>query len=929
MTIYGKFSAILFLSAAEFGLCESDSIFGHWERDEQNLPVFRYTFDELRDPRSSWPNTLNANRTDHFQVAGNDAFNLIFTDHGWSEFLYTDRSLTYLNKYNLSEMNLGGGFSYIRLNEMEPTLPVDITAQCSAYRHSRLNSIDISELSRSFGSAGYFEQSILLSVDQDASNHTSPRLSVKHKLSPSGKKSSSVIDEVELVWTGDEDINITHFEYFDINQLQLTIQWIRTGIAGVEGDHRRHDFGKEFTLHASAQDGEIVVSMDYIKTPPVGPKRPSHENYFPPTIFLRPADDVTRQLQDGMFYDQTNFFFGADEVDYDDMPTSDLEAAAASPFAVIHNKKSDIGRRDMNGYRQQMMAVLSTKPILLTKGVTIKLKYEYGYESDVAIDESDEIGLIEIVSSDNDDDWSEIFNRESIHRSLLLQSMSTQRGFFDEYVVSQGSAYLYLHGADGAPRDQCLFSMPLTFLSPQLAKSSLSLLFQLQDDDSHKMFYSFEGYGEVNNALGLHAFPSDLDLFVLWATCEYVSVTGDFQYLYEELPYYPMRHVSTVLDHLSSAFYHLRDVVSVGNSGLIRLLQGDWNDGISLEYPLPRALNCTYHHGESVPNSQMAIRILSSASHLLSSVNPQLAQDMTDFSNSLVDPVLQSISSRWFTRAYECDFNLNIVPIRPDNGANVKIEPDLESQPWGLLISDMIGLNDDLVNAVEDTVVNLLWNDSTIGIRQRQCKGNEDASPLVWPAISQLMTWYWSESSQLNLAYQHLKETTYSHHASSYPTSWVSVWSGPDGFTSPYSGSDLYAGTWSSGVTPMTDFPVGNGNGDAMWLFGLLKYHGVNGNGPSCWSHRMKPNQGCIEILTLHQQHKASFQLTSPLLSIVYHAEPVSLSLKLGGDVQSVLLAVKTDKSCHVDSNGSVIRLDGVYYIESEGKDNVLLSCNE
>jgi hypothetical protein len=54
---------------------------------------------------------------------------------------------------------------------------------------------------------------------------------------------------------------------------------------------------------------------------------------------------------------------------------------------------------------------------------------------------------------------AEAFERELVWRSANLLASSTFRDYFQQYVIAQGSAYLYLHGADGAPRDQVYFSL--------------------------------------------------------------------------------------------------------------------------------------------------------------------------------------------------------------------------------------------------------------------------------------------------------------------------------------------------------------------------------------------------------------------------------------------------------------------------------------
>jgi len=96
---------------------------------------------------------------------------------------------------------------------------------------------------------------------------------------------------------------------------------------------------------------------------------------------------------------------------------------------------------------------------------------------------------------------------------------------------------------------------------------------------------------------------------------------------------------------------------------------------------------------------------------------------------------------------------------------------------------------------------------------------------MVWPAISQLLTWAYVRSNRPQLAWRSLNRNTFAMHSHIYPNVWFNTWSGPDGINGP--DADLPGGTWSTLITPMTDFPVMNANQDAMALLGLLRVCGI------------------------------------------------------------------------------------------------------
>ena len=68
---------------------------------------------------------------------------------------------------------------------------------------------------------------------------------------------------------------------------------------------------------------------------------------------------------------------------------------------------------------------------------------------------------------------------------------------------------------------------------------------------------------------------------------------------------------------------------------------------------------------------------------------------------------------------------------------------------------------------------------------------------LVWPAISQLMTWAYQDAGMVELSWDNMKQHLYSTHAAVFPTSWIGLMSGPDGWDSSEN-SSYPGGTWSS-----------------------------------------------------------------------------------------------------------------------------------
>jgi hypothetical protein len=442
--------------------------------------------------------------------------------------------------------------------------------------------------------------------------------------------------------------------------------------------------------------------------------------------------------------------------------------------------------------------------------------------------------------------------REIAWHSYNLLSATVYLAYYDLHVVPQGSAYLYLHGADGAPRDQALFTLPLVYLRPALALDSLRFLMRLQHADTGELPYAFVGHG-IHDGADLHTHPSDLDLFFLLAVNEYLAATGDVNLLDQVEPFYPRgaRPIdfpgSTVLDHIRVAVKHLREEVGVGERGLIKIGDGDWSDAIVLQSAIVDFTHVNYDnsvaHGESIPNTQLALYVLPRLAEHLAPRDAALAAELRHWITELKSAAAAQWSQHgpWYLRAFLRDHADQPVPWHDT-------QIDLEAQPWAL-ISDLAADSGHAVELIE-------------AIRTRLDQSSPTGTPLmangmVWPAISQLLTWAYTRQRP-DLAWESLMHNTFAAHARLFPNNWINIWSGPDGvgaISAPEPG-----GTWRSPFTPMTDFPVMNTNQHAMALLGLLRVCGIETH-PS--------GDG---LLIGPKGYPARFILDLPLLRVEYEA---------------------------------------------------------
>jgi hypothetical protein len=391
----------------------------------------------------------------------------------------------------------------------------------------------------------------------------------------------------------------------------------------------------------------------------------------------------------------------------------------------------------------------------------------------------------------------------ALHREITwhagrIEASVTQRDYWGKNIVPQGSAYLYLHGADGAARDLALFSVPLVYSDPPLARSEIEMMMGMHFAADKRFSYAFQGHGILDDALGIHAKPSDLDIFFLWAISEYVGATGD-ALLDANEPYYPKEALPAAIgyDHVHDAVRHLFDVVGTGDHGLVRVGDGDWNDGIVEEAP---DRNLAIQKGESVPNTQMAVAVLPRVADMVEPRDAALATEIRAKVTSFTAALAQTWTGSFFGRAYFGDGTLA--------HAN---DITLEAQVWALIGGSFKPEDRASLLSQIDTL------DSPTGAMLSP--GGQ-----VWPAISGLLTWGYAKSDPAR-AFAHLTRNTMTAHALAFPELWYGIWSGPDGLDS--SAGDRPGEAWYSAATPMTDFPVLNNNQHAMPLLALLRTCGI------------------------------------------------------------------------------------------------------
>jgi hypothetical protein len=848
---------------------EGSGAFGRWMLDEENLPCYSYEMDQHRDVRAYYVNTEGQDRREHWHQIGNNCVTALASNEGTVQVYLANRGGIFLNRANTTASDKPTTWTgyvnavfrlllrwygqlraqWIRLRTRKAIVPrvaatLDTTTAAtvmalpkqtrtsayqddfafaggygylsdgedswaSAYRYAPAGA----KTQRIFG-VGYFKTAMTYKDIHQTRRVYAPLQDV-----PGVPKDDGILlAEVEVENLRQIPVDLQYYEYWDVNIQQMQIEWIRTGLAAPFSDNKRFEINLQFDpsmisesdpqalrFHQEFRSGGVLDGVDRREI-----------DITPFDVFLANLNPTAA----GCYVNKVEFFgkgrgLNPDAIRSNLPPTAELPVLPGPmPYCLIMRHSLHLEPGEKTTLRYAFGAVEPQQPL----GFLQKYINDEGW-----FQKSQQVWKKRLAYFSTGSD--PVLQRETTWHAYNLLSATLFSEYFNCHYTPQGSAYLYLHGAEGVPRDQSLFTLAMVYINPALAREMLTLLLSLRDasPDGLALPYGYVGNGAVvRDALKCHAYPSDLDIYILLALSEYLAATGDTGFLDVKIPLYRfdgktnMVAPITVLDHIRTAFNHL-DKLGLGDNNLLKIGDGDWDDGIviiNVLNPLKNGdiidLNKTIAKGESVPNTQMAVYTLPLIASIMEKCDPELAAKMRDKAQMLTAAlkVKQWDPDRhWFYRAYLRDYANNPVLIGDHHLS-------LQSQVWPLIsgLAEEMNIEPDLVKTLRS-----LDDPSPTGTMIEE-KGQ------VWPAISQLVTWGYRRNHP-ELAWRSLNRHTFAAHATAFPNIWHNIWSGPDGTNSK--GSPNEGGSWSSVVTPMTDFPVMNSNQDAMAFIGLLRVCGI------------------------------------------------------------------------------------------------------
>lgn len=825
--------------------------FGNWIQDEFGLPAFRYTCDQVHDPKAATelnPGGVLA-ATEHIHQVGNDRVVAIASNYGHVRVRQDEGTPKFLNDYAPDRGWFGGGFGY--LSDGKTTISTFYPGGGSAF-------------DRIFG-IGYFRKRV-----------TGGDYSVDHVIFAPFGDDPVLMSQVTVGSNGtlgqlssNPELALRWIEYWGCQPYQFSFRSFMESFAGRSMHDIRRDFAGRFEHHfekltgssglmetkrflgrAETEEHQFQALVAYLEKNPNPfvtapfknlPDQAAFDDLNPPPTFLvsldGPADAFTANAK---------VFFGSGGVEH----PAGLGRALDGDLTSTGSESGMLLERDFT-LQPGESRTLSFLYGHLPKGSALdSLVAKYRAAAPTALKESSRQwksrGLRFSVESEP---WVE---REVTWNHYYLRSGLSYDDFFDRHIISQASIYQYVMGFQGAARDPLQHALPFIFSDPAIMKEVLRYtLREVRPDGS--IPYGIVGHGMPMPTVSDNS--SDMPMWLLWATSEYVLATRDVAFLDEQIAtvYGPGAGVEPVRSLLARCYRHEVQDVETGEHGLMRMLQDDWNDGLVPAWVPPASLAECREQGESVLNSAMAAYVFDHYARLLDYAGGGAdgAPEIRRTAEEHREAVRKQWTGKWFRRAW----------LGPTLGWLGEKGLWLEPQPWaiigGITSNEQTRL---LVRSLDEELRRaspigaMQISDSPDRITHGVFKMEPGTSVAggVWPSLNQTLIWALARVDGA-MAWDEWKKNSFARHGEVYPDVWYGTWSGPDVLNSalsPHPGE-------TTGGKPFgwTDFPVLNMHTHACPLFSAAKLLGLEFD-----------DAGLELAPTLPLE---SFRLQSPLLGLV------------------------------------------------------------
>jgi len=375
------------------------------------------------------------------------------------------------------------------------------------------------------------------------------------------------------------------------------------------------------------------------------------------------------------------------------------------------------------------------------------------------------------------DESDSALRREMRWNAAVLEQMATWREYYGETVIPQGTMYDYLWGWMASSRDLAQQALPLCHTNPELARSTLRYIMKRTLPDG-EIKLNDEGFGWASHTAML---TSDQQLHFFLLLNEYLRKTKDFSVLDERIGYYPAERsgADTGWAHLRQCFLFLRDRISTGPHGLVKLWNSDWND---MFYFLPTKLpyNDMFSSAESLLNTAMAIVLLKELPELLhksrNNLSAPIAAAMLEYRAELLQAWLRDLGNRRFPRRAWLG----------NNESCGETEMWVEPQGYALQIAETPTAQKQALLA---EIEKRLMDGETLGARQKEKPTIYVGLDVATPGTRENGGFWFSLNGPLILgvnsfdrakAWAMLRRMSFANYAEHFPDYWPGRWSSAD-----------------------------------------------------------------------------------------------------------------------------------------------------
>jgi hypothetical protein len=788
--------------------------FGEWIEDEFALPAYRYTCDQTTDPKavtSVTPGILAP--TEHIHQVGNDRIIAIASNDGYVRVRQDEGSPKFLNDYAPESGQFAGGIGY--LTDGNETI-------------STLYGGNSETFDRVFG-IGYFRKRV-----KGKSFHVDQIISAPFGDDP------VLLSQVTITNHSQSASSLRWIEYWGCQNYQFSFRSFIESFAGrISPVEFRRKFAQRFQSRFKSVDGNIglLETKDFLGRTPeeeamwhrmktilannqnnfisaVPEDRPeaSFDDLHPPATFLVSLDAPA----DGYSTNATAFFGSG---------------GAHNPSGLASDLDNQLG--DHSG----AAAMLLDRKIHINPGESKILHFMYGYLP-AGFELEPLIARYKTTAATALKDSSSAWKnkgmrfsvaaepwvaRETIWNHYCLRSSLTYDQYFQQHLLNQNGFYQYVMGFQGAARDPLQHCLPFIFSDPEIVKSILRYtLKEVRPDGS--VPYAIAGHGVIAPMVADNA--SDLPLWLLWSTSEYVLATRDLAFLDEQIPawplYGPTKSTESVRNLLARCYRHQVDNVGVGEHGIARMLSDDWNDGLLGTFAT-KAFKEAEKKSESVLNSAMSAWVFDYYARLLTyaGTDANVIAQVRHTAASNREAASKQWTGKWFRRAW----------LGPTLGWLGESTLWIEPQPWAIVGGVT---TPEQSRALIGTMDELLRRNSPIGAAQMsngpdmlQGEVFEPGTCVnggIWPSLNQTLIWALATVDPA-MAWDEWKKNSFARHAEAYPNIWYSIWSGTDSYNSTV--HKLAGETVNNKYFHGTDFPVLNLHSHACAMYSATKLFGL------------------------------------------------------------------------------------------------------